>query len=398
MSTFERPLRAEDFRAPEGLAGLGGKALVVGVVAAAATALGAFVDAGSFYPAYLVAWLLWFTVAAGCLGLLMMHHLSGGRWGLVLRRPLEAGARTLPVIGVLVLPLLFGLDRIFVWTDPAKVQASEVLKHKSIYLNAPFFAGRTIFAIVLFSIYAYVLSRRSAAQDREGDGGKAWAMQRISAVGFLVFVLVFSFLGFDWLMSLDPYWFSSIYGAIFLAGSAIAAMTFLILVVTYLAGREPMARVYTKKRFLDFGTLLFAMVMFFTYLSISQFIIAYQGNLPEEVVWFKERFHGYWAWVATGLLVLHFFFPFLILLSREVKGRAERLAKIAAFVLLMRWVDLVWLSRPTFVQEGNPLSWIDLAAPLGIGGLWIYFFTRELARQPLLPIGDPKIEEALGND
>ena len=176
-----------------------------------------------------------------------------------------------------------------------------------------------------------------------------------------------------------------------------AALTVLILVSRQLLDGG-LAKVFTTKRFHDFGTLLFAFVMFFTYLGISQFIIAYQGNLPEEVTWFAERFHGPWLYVAVGLLIFHFFFPFLILLHRSVKRRAGTLARIAAFVLLMRFVDTVWQSRPSLAHEGLGLSWLDAAAPLAVGGLWFFFFVRELGRRPVLPVGDPSLVEALGHE
>ena len=396
--TDPQTLRSQDFEAPASLRGLGRTSLFVGSVAAIATAAGAFLDADHFYPAYLSAWLLWYTVATGCLGLLMLHHLSGGRWGIVLRRPMEAGARTIPVVALLSLPLFAGLDRLFLWADHAKVEADHLLHHKAIYLNVTAFTLRFVAAIALFTLYAWLLSRASAAQDAEGDRGRAASMQRTSSVGLLLFILVSSFVGFDWLMSLDPHWFSSLYGGIFLAGSAIAALTFLILVANRLLASEPMAEVLTGKRFHDFGTLLFAFVMFFTYLAISQFIIAYQGNLPEEVVWFQERFHGAWAWVAVGLLVLHFFFPFLVLLHRPIKRRAALLAKIAAFVLFMRWVDLVWNSRPSLAHDGLGISWMDVAAPVAVGGIWFFFFVRELAKRPLLPLNDPSLPEALAHE
>lgn len=398
MSEHSTAVRSDAFLPPAELRGLGSRALLVGLVGAAASAAGAFLDADGFYRAYLVAWLFWFSVAAGCLGLLLLQHLTGGRWGLVLRRPMEAAGRTLPVVGVAAVPLFLGLDRLFLWADPARVHGDAVLEHKAAYLNPTFFVARTVGIVALFALLAFLLSRRSAAQDAGGDAGQKWSMQKLAGVGFLAFVVTGSFVAFDWMMSLDPYWFSSLYGAIFLAGATIAALTFLILVAAWLVRREPMARVYTGKRFHDFGTLLFAAVMFFTYLAISNFIIAYQGNLPEEVVWYKERFHGYWAWVATGLLVLHFFFPFLILLSRAIKRNPATLARIALFVLFMRWVDLVWQTRPTFVHEGLPVSWIDLAALAGVGGIWFYFFTRELGRRALLPVGDPGLGEVLGHE
>ena len=401
MSHDAQKLDPEQFRAPDALRGVGTKALVVGVVGAAATAAGAFLDADRFYVSYLTGWLLWYTVASGSLGLLLMHHLSGGKWGIVLRRPMEAAARTIPFMALLALPMLVSLDKIYLWADRARVESDELLKHKAVYLNTTAFIGRFVFAMVLFSVLAYVLSKKSAAQDAQGDVGRAYSMQQVSGLGFLAFVIVTSFVGFDWVMSVDPYWFSSLYGAIFLSGSAIAALTFLILVANFLVQRQPMAGVFSSKRFHDFGTLLFAFVMFFTYLTLSQFIIAYQGNLPEEVVWFRDRFGGVWGYVAWGLLLFHFFFPFLILLSRAVKRRAATLAKIAGFVLVMRWLDLVWQSRPSLAHGGAgglDFSWIDLTAPLAVGGIWFFFFVRELAKRPLLPIHDPSLPEALGHE
>jgi len=398
MSRLEFPLRSEDFRPPADLAALGNRGLIVGGLAAAATAAGFFLDGEHFFPSYLVAWLLWFMVASGCLGLLLMHHLSGGAWGLVLRRQMEAGARTLPYVGLFALPLFFGLDKLFVWADHAKVEADHLLHHKAAYLNGPFFIARTVVAIAIFSFLAYKLSTTSGRQDEEGDGGKAVSMRRLSAVGFLVFALVSSFLGFDWLMSLDPHYFSSLYGAIFLTSQGLSGLIFLILTSVFLRQRQPMSEVFARRYFHDFGKLLFAFVMFFTYLGISQFIITYQGNLPEEVVWYRERFHGPWAWVAVGLLVFHFFFPFLILLSRSVKENARALAAIAGFVLVMRLVDLIWNSRPSLVHEGFGLHWLDLVAPVAVGGLFLYLFVRELGRRPLLPVNDPFLREALGRD
>jgi hypothetical protein len=398
MSEIAHGLSPRELELPAALRGAGGRALAVGVAGAAASAAGAALDPGQFYPAYLTAWLLWFSVAIGCLGLLLLHHLSGGRWGIVLRRPMEAAARTIPWVALLAAPLFLGLDRLFPWADHARVEADHLLHHKAFYLNVPFFTARFVGIAALFTLYAHLLSRRSAAQDAEGDGGRAEGMSKIASVGLLLFVLATSFLGFDWLMSLDPHWFSSLFGAIFLSGSAIAALTFLILVANSLVGRAALVSVLTGKRFHDFGTLLFAFVMFFTYLGISQFIIAYQGNLPEEVTWFQERFHGGWGWVAAGLLVFHFFFPFLVLLHRPVKRRAALLAKIAAFVLLMRWIDLVWHSRPSLVHEGLGLSWIDAASLLGVGGLFVFLFLRELAKRPLLPVHDPGLPEALGHE
>jgi hypothetical protein len=398
MRTFQFPLRSADFAPPAALSGLAGKALGLGVLGAAASVAGFFLARAEFFQAYLVGWLLWYTVAAGALGLLMMQHLSGGGWGLAARRILEAAARTIPFVGLAAIPLFLGLEEIFLWADPAKVAHDAMLQHKAPYLNAPFFIGRTVFAIALFTFFAYYLSARSRRQDETGDPVHRSKMHNVSAVGLLLHILVNTFMGFDWLMSLDPHWFSSLYGGIFVAGEALAAMTFLILVASWLRARAPMNAIYGRKLFHDYGKLLFAFVMFWTYLEISQFIIMWQGNLPEEAVWFQLRFHGGWGYVAAGLLVFHFFFPFLILLSRSVKEKAKTLSRVAAFVLVMRWVDLVWLTRPTLHEGGLSIHWLHVAIPLGLGGLWFALFARELGSRSLVAVNDPQWEEVLAHD
>ncbi|MEO8276518.1 MAG: hypothetical protein ABI639_09875 [Thermoanaerobaculia bacterium] len=398
MRTPHFPLRSADFAAPAALSGLAGKALGLGVLGAAASVAGFFLARAEFFQAYLVGWLLWYTVAAGCLGFLLLQHISGGAWGLAARRIMEAAARTFPFLAVAAIPLFLGLKDLFLWADPAKVAADEALQHKAVYLNPTFFIARTLFAIALFSFFAYYLSAKSRQQETSQDPQIRKKMHDVSAVGFLLHIMVNTFIGFDWLMSLDPHWFSSLYGAIFVAGAALAAMTFIILVATWLREREPMDAIFSRRLFHDYGKLLFACVMFWTYLSISQFIIMYQGNLPEEAIWFNERFRGGWGYVAAGLLIFHFLFPFLILLSRSVKRKAKTLAAVAGFVLVMRYIDLIWLTRPTLTGGGLSIHWLYLAIPVAIGGLWFAYFARELGSRPVLVVQDPRWEEILGHD
>lgn len=393
------PLDPAEFQArPDSLAALGRRGLGAGLAGSAALVAGWLLDREHFLASYLVGWLLLFTVASGCLGLLLLHHLSGGRWGLVLRRQMEAAARTIPLLGVLLLPCLLGIGQLFEWADPARVQSDHLLHHKAPYLNVPFFVARTVGILAVFSALAWGLSRLSQRQDAAGDRGEARRMRQVSAVGLLFFILASSFFGFDWLMSLEPHYFSSLYGAIFVAGQALAGLTFLILVTRFLATRDVLGRAVARQDFHDYGKLLFAFVLFFTYLGISQFIITYQGNLPEEVFWYQNRFASGWGWIAAGLLVFHFFFPFLILLSRSVKENSRSLAWIAAWVLVMRYVDLLWNSRPALAHGAFSLHWLDLAAPLGIGGLWLWWFARELGGKALLPVRDPYLEEALAHE
>ena len=389
-------MASETYTPPASLAGLQSKGMIAAVIGAVLTGVG-FTMAGAdrFYEAYLVAWVYWTGVGLGSLALLMVHHLSGGAWGVVIRRILEAATRTLPVMAILGLPILAGMGHLYHWTHET---TDPVILDKAAYLNVPFFIGRTVFAIALFSFYAYYLSAKSKRQDESGDPELKRKMHDVSAVGLLLYLIVNTFMGFDWLMSLDPHWFSSLYGAIFVAGEALAGMTFIILIANWLRQREPMDAIFGRKLFHDYGKLLFAYVMFWTYLTISQFIIMWQGNLPEEAIWFQVRFHGGWGYVAAGILIFHFFFPFLILLSRSVKEKGKTLSAVAAFVLVMRWADLVWLTRPTLREGGFSIHWLYVAIPVGIGGLWFYLFARELGKRSLVAVNDPQWKEVLGHD
>jgi hypothetical protein len=374
-----------------------GTALAVGLVAAAACLAGWFLDRDQMLRSYLVGWLLWLGVALGSLSLAMIHHLTGGAWGLVIRRQLEAATRTLPLLALLSLPLLAGLPAIFLWARPEAVAHDHALHHKAPYLNVPFFVGRTVAMFAIFGLLAFLLSRWSRRQDEGGGAELGARMRAASGLGLVLMVLVGTLVSVDWLMSLDPYWYSSLYGVLFIAGQALSALVVAIVVTWLLAGHAPMSAAVTKRHFHDYGKLLLAFVMFWTYLAISQYIIMWQANLPEEAVWFQHRTHGGWQWVALAIVLFHFLFPFLLLLSRSLKQRMPALAGVALLLLFMRWVDLHWQAAPTFSPDRLSLHWLDLAAPVAVGGLWLAWFFHELAKRPLLPVNDPHIEEALGH-
>lgn len=398
---MERPaelsLDPAAWAAPADLRRWQGRALAVGVLGTAACLAGAFLQREQFFRSYLVGWLLWLGVACGCLALAMIHHLSGGEWGLVLRRTLEAATRTLPLLALLALPLLAGLPAVYLWARPAAVAADELLRHKAAYLNVPFFVVRTALYLGVLGGLAFYLGKWSRRQDETRELAAHENMKKASGLGLVLFVLLGTLAAVDFLMSLDPHWYSSLYGPIFFTGQALSALCFAIIVTWLLAGRAPLAGVATAKHFHDFGKLLLAFVMFWSYLSISQFIILWQANIPEEVVWFDHRMHGGWQWLAAALILLHFAFPFMLLLSRSLKRRKGVLAAVAGLLLFMRWLDLFWQAAPTFSPHHIAFHWLDLATPVAVGGLWLAWFFRELARRPLLPVGDPDIKEVLGH-
>jgi hypothetical protein len=397
---------ATAFAPPPDLRRLQRRFLVAGVAGLFVAAVGFFVDRPHFFQAWLVAWLLWLSVALGCLGLAMLHHLSRGAWGLMIRRPLEAGARTLPLLVVLFLPVLAGMSELFEWSHGEVVRADRVLAAKAAYLNVPFFVGRAAVYFLVWVALAWSLTALSRRQDESTDPALFRRMQAISAAGFLLLALTGSFAAIDWMMSLDPHWQSSLYGLWFFAGLGLSGLTFTVVVANWLRQRAPMADVMRPQHFHDYGKLFFAFTMLWAYLSFSQFLLIWAGNLPEEIPFYLRRMHGGWGIVSAVLVVAHFFLPFLVLLSADVKRRGAWLVKVALWMIAMRWLDYFWNVAPTLqsIHGGGDHGsqwiglWIDLAAAVGLGGVWIWFYLRQLARRPLLPVGDPFLQELLAHE
>jgi len=372
-------------------------ALVAGAAALAACAIGGFFQPEQFFRSYLFAFLFWAGVALGCLAVTMLHHVTGGAWGLAIRRPLESGTRTLSLVAVLFLPIAFGLGRIYEWAHPEAVAADPILKHKSLYLNVPFFLGRAVVYFGAWLVLAYFLNRWSLEQDTSGDRAIARRLQLFSSAGLVLYGLTVTFASVDWAMSLEPHWFSTMYGVLFIAGQGLSAFAFIIAVLVLIAGRSPLAQFVEAKHYHDLGKLMLAFVMFWAYVSFSQYLIIWAGNLPEEIPWYLRRLQGGWGWIGAALVVLHFALPFLLLLPASANRNPRILLGVACLVLFMRLVDVFWLTRPAFAEGGFHLHWMDLLAPVGVGGLWLAAFFRELGKRPLLPVNDPEMQQALAH-
>jgi len=358
-------------------------AFLIGAVALAACTIGAMASPAQFFQSYLVAYLFWVGIALGCLAIVMLHNLVGGGWGMVIRRLLESGTKTLPLMALLIVPLLFGLQHLYIWARPEVVAADELIRHKTPYLNVPFFLGRTAFYFAVWLLLSYLLNKWSV------NGLPANKAKSLSGPGILIYGLTVTFASVDWVMSLEPHWFSTIYGAIFVVGQALATLAFLIVVLLLLSRRQPMADALKPSHFHDLGNLMLAFVMLWAYVAFSQYLIIWAGNLPEEIPWYVKRLRGGWGWFAGALIALHFAIPFLLLLARVNKRRIATLGAIASGMIVMRLVDLYWIVTPAFHDRRLHLHWMDLLAPVGVGGIWIAFFLWNLKKQPLLP------EEAL---
>jgi hypothetical protein len=371
-------------------------ALAVGALFFALLIFGLIVDRAQFFHAYLVGFIFWIGISVGSLALLMLQHLTGGAWGLIIRRVLEAATRTLPLMLILFIPVLGGLNQIYPWTDRAAMDQVPALREKAAhYLNPAFFTTRAVVYFALWLLMAWLLNSLSLKEDRTADPKLRRQKQMLSGPGLGLLILTITFASIDWVMSLDPAWYSTIYGLIFVASWSLSALAFGILVMSWLAKREPMNTVVRTSHFHDWGNLLLTLVMLWTYFAFSQYLIIWSGNLPEETVWYVARTHGGWGVIALVIVILQFAFPLLTLLSRATKESPQKLAVLAVVILAMRVVDVIWLVEPSFNRERFHLSWMDLVAPIAIGGLWIATFAWQLQRRSLVPINDPQLEQAL---
>jgi hypothetical protein len=369
-------------------------ALVAGGIGLVLLLLGAFLDPAQFFRSYLMAYLYWLGLGLGCLGIVMVYHLTGGGWGVAVRRLLEAGIGTLPVMALLFVPLAFGLHHIYEWTHTETVMADPVLARKAAYLNIPFFLIRAVIYFAAWLGLAHFLDRWSAAQDRTGDPRLVERLRKLSGGGIVLWGVMVTFAAFDWVMSLEPHWFSTIFGMLFIAGQGLGALAFVIVVAFLLSGREVFRRVLAPTILNDLGNLLLAFVMIWAYLSFAQLLIIWAGNLPEEIPWYLHRISGGWNRIAVALAAFHFAVPFLVLLGRGDKRHLERLALIAGGILVARLLDLFFLVMPEFY--GNlRVHWLDIAAVAGLGGIWLTVFAWRLERRPLLAPNDPELQSAL---
>jgi hypothetical protein len=371
------------------------RALVVGVVFLVLLLIGAFVDREKFFHAYLVGFIFWVGITVGSLALLMLQHLTGGAWGIVIRRVLEASARTLPLMGLLFIPIVLGLKHIYPWMHAEAMHTAALQQKAAKFLNPSFFTIRAVVYFAIWSLAAFLLNRLSLQQDRNPSRRLRKNMQIVSGPGLVLLVLCVTFAAIDWVMSLDPAWFSTIFGLIFVASWTLSALAFTTLTMTWLSRREPMNAVVQRSHFHDLGNLTLALVMLWTYFAFSQYLIIWSGNLPEETTWYVARKHGGWGAIALAIVILQFVFPFLSLLSRATKTSAQKLALLAVLILLMRIVDVIWLIEPTYHPGDFVLNWMDFVAPIAIGGLWLAVFSWQLQKRPMVPINDPQLEQAL---
>jgi hypothetical protein len=402
MSATEHGTTAAPPPVDGSLTELAGRAVRQGLLAGAA-GLGvwlvlALLMPAHFFPAYLVAYVYFLGLGVGSLAVLLLHHLTGGAWGFIIRRPLEAATMTLPWMALLFLPLLLGMHTLYEWSNLDEVEAHEALRLKAGYLNVGFWLARAALYLAIWNGLAFLIRSGSVAQDATTDPSPTFRNVSASAPGLIAVFLSVTFASIDWVMSIEPEWYSTIYGVLTLVSWGLSAFCVVVAVATWLARAGALGKgVATPVGFNDLGNLMLAFTMLWAYMSYSQYLIIWSGNLAEEVPWYIRRSAGGWRAVAFALMVFHFFVPFFCLLVRENKRQPDRLWRIAALILVMTFVNDVWWVIPAYTGS----QWLKLLALLpaavGVGGVWVAAFARNLASRPLVPRHDPVLAEVLAH-
>lgn len=352
------------------------------------------------------AWLLGFMFACGIgvggLGILHLQYLTGGAWGVVIRRIVEACSRTIPVLAILFVPIAIGVYNLYEWSHLNGKDA--IVDARGWYLTWSGFVVRAVIYFALWFVMQYLLNKWGAQQDASADYEES-AKHLGSATAFsgpslVFFVLIVSFAAIDWTMTLDPHWFSTIWGFLYVAGWALSCFSFVVVILAFLSDKAPMNRILGKRHFHDIGKLMLALVMVWAYFNFSQFLIIWSGNIPEETPWYLKRMKDGWGWIGLLLILFHFAFPYLVLLSRDIKRNAKYLAMMAIFILFLRVVDMFYHIAPSVLTTGeypkfNAFWLLYAIGPLAVGGIWLWAFFGELAKRPLVPVKDPFLENAI---
>lgn len=371
---------------------LGQIALLIGIAGLVLSGVGYAIDHETFFFSWLVAFMFWLSIGLGGLFFTMLHHMVDAKWSIVVRRITESLMSVLPWMAILFIPILLGMSTLFPWASSEFMAQNHLVASKAGYLNTPFFIVRAVLYFGIWTALSYSLYRLSRRQDTQHTPAITKTVRRISAPGIFLFALTSTFAGFDWLMSLDPAWYSTIFGVYLFAGGFLAIVCFVMLFVLYLRKNGILVKEITSHHYHDLGKWMFAFVVFWTYMAFSQYFLIWYADIPEETVWYLHRWEGSWKVVSLLLMFGHFAFPFVFLVSRWAKANLTWLMMGAIWLLIMRYVDLYWIILPNHDHHGAHISWINFAPMLAIGGLFVWMFWRKFTSAPILPIGDPGLQ------
>jgi hypothetical protein len=372
---------------------LGKIALVIGVLGLLLSAIGYFGDSKQFYFSYLTSFAFWVSLGLGGLFFTMLHHISGAKWSTVLVRISQAAMSVLPIMIIFFIPIFFGIKELFDWSHPEIVAESSVLQGKAGFLNTSFFTIRAIIYFAIWGILAFLINKYSRLQDEGKDTTKQ--LRIVSAPGMFLFAFTLSFAAFDWLMSLDPHWFSTMFGAYYFGGSFVIILALLIIMANYLQSNGTLTNEINHAHFSDLGKMFFGFIVFWAYLGGAQYFFIWYANIPEETVWFLDRWKNSWKTVSQLLIIGHFLLPFVTLIFFNTKRNRKILVFFAFWIFLFHYLDMYWLIAPTLHHESAQFSWMDLTAFLGIGGIFIALFWKNFTSKAIVPVNDPYLSASI---
>jgi hypothetical protein len=394
------PARYLDLAAPPVVKTIAQRSLLVGVVFGIVAVILAFFRPEQFFRAYLLGFMCWLGVALGSMAILMIRHLTGGGWGMVIRRILGAAMRTVPLLALLFIPVILGIHKLYIWAQPLDQVADKHLREHleditKTYLTTNGFIVRAIVYFAIWNLLSWLLSMWSRQTDRAGAPDNTSRFKAVAGPGLILYAFTISFAAIDWIMSLDPSWISTIFGLVILIGEVLSAMCFAVVVERILFDYKPMSEMLRPDFVHDHGKWMLTFIMVWAYFNYSQWLIIWAGNLPSEITYYVRRLNGGWGYVGLMVVIFHFAVPFAILLSRPFKRNIRKLVWLAAWLLLMRYVDLFWIVEPNF-SRAFLLTPEDVIVPVAIGGFWLAYFFHNLGALPLLPAYDPSAVEVLG--
>ncbi len=373
---------------------LGTMGLAAGAIGALLCTLGFFVDRERFFQSYLYGWFFWVAISVGCLGFLLLHHLVASGWGVSIQRILEAGASNFLLLAILFVPVIVGMDHLYPWTDHEAAAGDHHLEHKLPYLNKTFFIVRYGIYFALWIGISMILSKASPERSAHLKEVSPPRLRQFCGPAILLLVLSTTFAAVDWTMSLETDWFSPVHGLLFLVSSILGGLALSTALAIGIHSKNSNTDALPSDNLHDLGNFLMAFVLLWAYISFTQFLIIWYGNIPEDLRWVARRTGPGWQAVALALVVFHFAIPFLLLLNRSLKRNAKLLAYVAAGIVGMRLVDQYWNIAPAFHPDAISLHWMDAVAPLAVGGWWFFFFSRTLGKKPLLPVALTADQEA----
>lgn len=380
-----------DSKLPQILFGVGAVGIILSVI-------GYFVNHDQFFFSYLVSFTFFTGIALASVFMVMFHHITKSKWGTVVRRIPETFGSNIWIWAIFVIPVLLGMHNLYHWSHEEAVLTDKILKGKSAFLNPTFFIIRQVIYFAIWGFVGHKLYTASVELEKTGDWGITTLMRKVSAPAIPIFGLSIAFAGFDWLMSLDPHWFSTMFGVYFFAISFQSFWAVMLLMVFFLHKKGLLTNTIGQPHIYDLGAWLFAFTIFYAYIAFSQFLLIYYANLPEETLWFYNRLEGGFQYIAYGLLLFRFAFPFLVLLNREQKHRKKILILVATVVLVIHYLEIYWIVMPAMHSEdahGLHFSWIDLATFIGLGGIFFGLFFNKFKKNSMIPENDPKMDECL---